>query len=196
MDTCKASPPCAVARDVCNSPCSWTTSRSNGTDATSPQREPLSAFSSCLLVWTVYHIPDMDTVLSPVCSLSWVIRCTRWVKELPHHLHAYSLIFEWVSLCFRRLPPCENLFSHVSHLNGFTPVWVLLCFLRSSSHWNTLLHNLHLYSPFKWIILAANLNRRALFFLLSSPILIPFSPVYFDLPFPWQRWFTKFLQLT
>ena len=80
---------------------------------------------------------------SPVCVLSWLVRCWLVINFLPQNEHGYRRSFKWalswVSRIFRR----ANVFPQIEHKNERT----LLCVwpFQESCRANVIPHSSHLY---------------------------------------------------
>lgn len=60
----------------------------------------------------------------------WFLSLLENRKDFPQTSHLYCLS-PWIRTCFFRWGRRVNVFSHMSHLCGFSPTWVLWCVWRA-----------------------------------------------------------------
>ena len=59
----------------------------------------------------------------------WVFIC-RVCEGRINYFKSRHFISKWILLCLSKFPFTLNVFSQMSHLNGFSPVWILPCTFR------------------------------------------------------------------
>ena len=92
----------------------------------------ISVGEQCSLCMCLFRLPDGEIDFSQTSHLngfapvwvSWcVLRCTRWLKDLPHFLHLKGLSPLWILEWYIRWCLLTNDLSHTSHLYGWVCAW-------------------------------------------------------------------------
>ena len=82
---------------------------------------------------------------SPVCVRKCTFKLDKLEHSLPQSPHSKTgLSTLCTSWCLLKLQDDENVFEHISHVNGFSPVWVRLCTFKFDKLVHSFPHVSHL----------------------------------------------------